>query len=93
MKPPKNVNDLLLHLHCERPEKPQTLLADEDEQYLSTLIGEIRSGSRAVVLVETREGKIKYMFSNAGRPEALTILGKVVEATGRKIQDESEGRR
>lgn len=87
MNPPKDPNALLTHLHCQRPEKPETLLADEDDRYLSTLTGEIRKGSRAVVLVET-DGKIKYMFSNANRAEAVSILGKVVEATGRKLQDD-----
>jgi len=30
---------------------------------------------------------LRYMFSNATRAEAVTMLGKVVEATGRRLAD------
>ena len=45
------------------------------------------SGRRAVLIVEDADERLRYMFSNATRAEAVTMLGKVVEATGRRIAD------
>jgi hypothetical protein len=65
----------------------QTVLAPEDEAYLSSLIASIRLGRRAVLIVEDADEHLRYMFSNATRAEAVTMLGKVVEATGRRLAD------
>ncbi|MBV8148318.1 MAG: hypothetical protein JO092_04440 [Candidatus Eremiobacteraeota bacterium] len=65
----------------------QSMLAPEDEAYLNSLITSIRSGRRAVLIVEDADERLRYMFSNATRAEAITMLGKVVEATGRRIAD------
>ena len=65
----------------------QSLLAPEDEAYLNSLISSVRSGRRAVLIVEDADERLRYMFSNATRAEAVTMLGKVVEATGRRIAD------
>ena len=65
----------------------QSMLAPEDESYLSSLIASVRSGRRAVLIVEDADERLRYMFSNATRAEAITMLGKVVEATGRRLTD------
>ncbi len=64
-----------------------SVLAPEDEAYLNSLIGSVRSGRRAVLIVEDADERLRYMFSNATRAEAVTMLGKVVEATGRRLAD------
>ena len=65
----------------------QSVLAPEDEAYLSSLIDAVRLGRRAVLIVEDADERLRYMFSNATRVEAVTMLGKVVEATGRRLAD------
>lgn len=65
----------------------QTMLAPEDEAYLDSLLSAVRAGRRAVLIVEDADERLRYMFSNATRAEAVTMLGKVVEATGRRIAD------
>ena len=65
----------------------QSMLAPEDESYLSSLIASVRAGRRAVLIVEDADERLRYMFSNATRAEAVTMLGKVVEATGRRLAD------
>lgn len=65
----------------------QTMLAPEDEAYLMSLIAAVRSGRRAVLIVEDADERLRYMFSNATRAEAVTMLGKVIEATGRRLTD------
>jgi len=64
-----------------------SVLAAEDEAYLNSLIGSVRAGRRAVLIVEDADEHLRYMFSNATRAEAVTMLGKVVEATGRRLAD------
>ena len=64
-----------------------TVLAPEDEAYLSSLVAAVRAGRRAVLIVEDADERLRYMFSNATRSEAVTMLGKVIEATGRRISD------
>ena len=61
----------------------QTTLAPEDEAYLTSLLSAVRAGRRAVLIVEDVDERLRYMFSNATRAEAVTMLGKVVEATDR----------
>jgi hypothetical protein len=68
----------------------QSMLAPEDEAYLTSLIAAVRSGRRAVLIVEDADERLRYMFSNATRSEAVTMLGKVVEATGRRLSDGDE---
>jgi hypothetical protein len=65
----------------------QSMLAPEDEAYLTSLVSCVRSGRRAVLIVEDADERLRYMFSNASRSEAVTMLGKVVEATGRRLTD------
>lgn len=62
-------------------------LAPEDESYLASLVAAVRSGRRAVLIVEDADERLRYMFSNATRADAVTMLGKVVEATGRRLAD------
>lgn len=68
----------------------QSVLAPEDEAYLGSLMASIRLGRRAVLIVEDADERLRYMFSNATRAEAVTMLGKVVEATGRRLVDGDE---
>lgn len=82
MNKPKDVNDLLRHLNCGTV-TPETLLNTEDEQHLTMMVGEIRQCKPAVVIVET-DGVLKYMFSNATRGEAISIMGKVIECNGKR---------
>ena len=65
----------------------QSMLAPEDESYLTSLIASVRNGRRAVLIVEDADERLRYMFSNTTRAEAVTMLGKVVEATGRRLAD------
>lgn len=67
-----------------------SMLAPEDEAYLTSLISAVRSGRRAVLIVEDADERLRYMFSNASRSEAVTMLGKVVEATGRRLTDSDD---
>ncbi len=64
-----------------------SMLAPEDESYLTSLIASVRAGRRAVLIVEDADERLRYMFSNATRAEAVTMLGKVIEATGRRLAD------
>lgn len=75
----------LLERNCDGVE--HTVLAPEDEAYLNSLIASVRLGRRAVLIVEDADEHLRYMFSNATRAEAVTMLGKVVEATGRRLAD------
>jgi hypothetical protein len=68
----------------------QTQLAPEDEAYLTSLISAIRSGRRAVLIVEDADERLRYMFSNATRADAVIMLGKVVEATGRRLSEDDD---
>jgi hypothetical protein len=65
----------------------RSVLASEDEAYLSSLVDAVRSGRRAVLIVEDADERLRYMFSNASPPEAVAMLGKVTEATGRRIAE------
>jgi hypothetical protein len=65
----------------------ESVLAPEDEAYLSSLIASVRLGRRSVLIVEDADERLRFMFSNATRAEAVTMLGKVVEATGRRLAD------
>ncbi len=67
-----------------------TALLPEDERYLATLVDAIRSGKRSVIIVEDSDDKLKYMFSNTTRAEAVSMLGKVIEATGRRLASGDE---
>lgn len=75
----------LLEPNCDGTQ--ESVLAPEDETYLNSLIGSVRAGRRAVLIVEDADERLRYMFSNATRAEAVTMLGKVVEATGRRLAD------
>ncbi len=65
----------------------RSVLAAEDEAYLASLIDAIRTGRRAVLIVEDADERLRYMFSNASPAEAVAMLGKVTEATGRRIAE------
>lgn len=64
-----------------------SVLAAEDEAYLASLVDAVRTGRRAVLIVEDADERLRYMFSNASPPEAVAMLGKVTEATGRRIAE------
>lgn len=82
---PRDINAVLKYLLSEGKEGEASVLAPEDEAYLSKLIAAVRAGKRAVLIVEDSDDKLKYMFSNASRAEAVSMLGKVIEATGRRL--------
>jgi hypothetical protein len=86
---PRDIDAVLKRLLDPRQDSnlEQSMLAPEDEAYLNSLITSVRSGRRAVLIVEDADERLRYMFSNATRAEAVTMLGKVVEATGRRIAD------
>jgi sigma54-dependent transcription regulator len=85
---PRDIDAVLRRLlEPTAPTAEQSLLAPEDEAYLTSLVAAVRSGRRAVLIVEDADERLRYMFSNTTRAEAVTMLGKVVEATGRRIAD------
>ena len=51
----------------------QSMLAPEDEAYLNSLVSSVRSGRRAVLIVEDADERLRYMFSNATRAEAVKV--------------------
>lgn len=85
METPRDINAVLKYLLSEGTEAEASVLAPEDEAYLHKLIAAVRAGKRAVLIVEDSDEKLKYMFSNASRAEAVSMLGKVIEATGRRL--------
>lgn len=87
MEIPRDIDAVLKRLLDPPRDGDQSILAPEDEAYLNSLITSIRSGRRAVLIVEDADERLRYMFSNATRAEAVTMLGKVVEATGRRIAE------
>ncbi|HZY98022.1 MAG TPA: hypothetical protein VFE36_00475 [Candidatus Baltobacteraceae bacterium] len=86
MEIPSDIDAVLKRLLNPR-DGADSMLAPEDEAYLNSLITSIRSGRRAVLIVEDADERLRYMFSNATRAESVTMLGKVVEATGRRISE------
>ncbi len=88
MEIPSDIDAVLKRLleHNRMSVEP-SVLAPEDEAYLGSLIDAVRGGRRAVLIVEDADERLRYMFSNATRAEAVTMLGKVVEATGRRLAD------
>jgi ADP-dependent phosphofructokinase/glucokinase len=84
---PSDINAVLKHLlrNEDADASAPSRLAAEDEAYLTRLVAAIRSGKSAVLIVEDSDEKLKYMFSNATRAEAVSMLGKIIEATGRRI--------
>ncbi len=88
MEIPRDIDAVLKRLLDVRSDGvEQTTLAPEDEAYLTSLLSAVRSGRRAVLIVEDVDERLRYMFSNTTRAEAVTMLGKVVEATGRRLAD------
>ncbi|HEY8314895.1 MAG TPA: hypothetical protein VIG51_12110 [Candidatus Baltobacteraceae bacterium] len=87
MDTPRDINAVLKYLlnDVQGDGSATSVLAPEDEAYLNKLIAAVRSGKRAVLIVEDSDEKLKYMFSNATRAEAVSMLGKVIEATGRRL--------
>ena len=88
METPNDIDAVLKRLLSAPVETvDNSILAPEDEAYLSSLVAAVRAGRRAVLIVEDADERLRYMFSNATRSEAVTMLGKVIEATGRRISD------
>jgi hypothetical protein len=84
---PSDIDAVLKRLLDPDRADGETALAPEDEAYLTSLIAAVRTGRRAVLVVEDADERLRYMFSNATRAEAVTMLGKVVEATGRRLAE------
>lgn len=88
MEVPANLDDVLKRLlEKGRSMSGSSVLAPEDEAYLSALIDAVRGGKRAIVIVEDVDDRLRYMFSNATRAEAVSMLGKVIESTGRRLAE------
>ncbi|HEY3676683.1 MAG TPA: hypothetical protein VGK84_11905 [Candidatus Tumulicola sp.] len=87
MEIPNDIDAVLKRLLDPDRADGDTALAPEDEAYLTSLIAAVRTGRRAVLVVEDADERLRYMFSNATRAEAVTMLGKVVEATGRRLAE------
>lgn len=86
MEVPSDIDAVIKRL-LEPRSTDDSVLAPEDEAYLGSLIASVRAGRRAVLIVEDADERLRYMFSNATRAEAVSMLGKVVEATGRRLVD------
>jgi hypothetical protein len=87
---PNDIDAVLKRLLDPHEDGELSQLAPEDEAYLSSLIDSVRTGRRAVLIVEDADERLRYMFSNATRSEAVTMLGKVVEATGRRLTENDD---
>ena len=89
MELPRDIDAVLKRLLDDSagPRSLDSSLTAEDESYLASLVSAVRSGRRAVLIVEDADERLRYMFSNATRADAVTMLGKVVEATGRRLCD------
>ena len=87
MEIPSDIDAVLKRLLDANTGTTGSTLAPEDEAYLNALLESVRSGRRAVLIVEDADERLRYMFSNTTRAEAVTMLGKVVEATGRRLAD------
>lgn len=87
MNTPRDINEVLKYLLSDGKQEhiAASVLATDDEAYLNKLVAAVRAGKRAVLIVEDSDDKLKYMFSNASRAEAVSMLGKVIEATGRRL--------
>lgn len=91
METPKNIDAVLNFLLGDGDtEVTESLLGPEDEMYLARLITALRSGKKAIFIVEDSDEKLKYMFSNTSRAEAVSILGKVIESTGRRLANSED---
>jgi hypothetical protein len=83
---PRDIDDILMHLlDRSSRDRDTSVLAPEDEAYLHALVAAARSGKRAIVIVEEGDERLRYMIANAGRAEAISMLGKVIESTGRRL--------
>lgn len=90
---PRDIDAVLKRLLDAPPAREHdSQLTAEDESYLASLVCAVREGRRAVLIVEDADERLRYMFSNASRADAVTMLGKVVEATGRRLSDGDEER-
>ncbi len=90
MEVPGDIDAVLKRiLNTARPavKGDRSVLASEDEAYLASLVDAVRTGRRAVLIVEDADERLRYMFSNASPAEAVAMLGKVTEATGRRIAE------
>lgn len=90
MELPRNIDDVLRRLLDGVSRDETSALSAEDDAHLNALISSLRAGRRAVVIVEDIDDNLRYMFSNASRAEAISMLGKVIEATGRRLSDSEE---
>ncbi len=91
MELPRNIDDVLRRLLDGVSRDETSALSAEDDAHLTALVSALRAGRRAVVIVEDTDDNLRYMFSNASRAEAISMLGKVIEATGRRLSEtESE---
>lgn len=90
MELPRNIDDVLRRLLDGVSRDETSALSAEDDAHLTALISSLRAGRRAVVIVEDVDDNLRYMFSNASRAEAISMLGKVIEATGRRLSETEE---
>lgn len=90
MELPRNIDDVLRRLLDDVSLDETSALSAEDDAHLNALISSLRAGRRAVVIVEDVDDNLRYMFSNASRAEAISMLGKVIEATGRRLSESEE---
>jgi hypothetical protein len=88
---PSDIDDVLRRLLTDNSHvEERSALSAQDDAYLTSLISAVRAGRRAVVIVEDADERLRYMFSNSTRAEAVSMLGKVVESTGRRLAESEE---
>lgn len=91
METPKDIDAVLTFLLDNgQTELAESLLGPEDEIYLARLLAALRSGRKSIFIVEDTDEKLKYMFSNTSRAEAVSMLGKVIESTGRRLANSED---
>jgi hypothetical protein len=62
-----------------------TILAPEDVGFLASLLGALHTGSASVVIVRESDEKLRFLFANTSRADAIAMMGKVIEATAKRI--------
>lgn len=83
---PKDSNFRDLLKICQTGEVNFSALDPKDREYFERLCAAVNAGKAAVIIVEEGD-KLKYMFSNASRGEAVSMIGRVLEANGRRLTE------
>lgn len=82
----------LQHLKLAQEVQTPSVLNPTDDEYLTKMVEGIRAGKPAIIIMEDEAEKLKYMFSNTSRAISVSMMGKVIEAVGRRIDEGGSSR-